>query len=143
MLRPLTASILATVVVSALLYFELRMNFIPPFDLFGELALFNERIGLPTTERALWVTHAIIGIAIYGVGFAIFEPILPGGRILRGVWFGIIAWLVMMVAFMPLAQREIFAQDLGMAVVVTSLGLNLIYGTVLGMVFWAIAEPED
>ncbi|MEM9222629.1 MAG: DUF6789 family protein [Pseudomonadota bacterium] len=143
MARALLASIFATAAVSVLVYFNARMELLPAFDLFADIGRFNERIGLPNTSQAIWLTHAIIGVIIFGAVFAIIQPILPGRGAVRGLWFGFIAWLVMMVAFMPLAQHEIFALDEGPTAAAMMLGFNLLYGIIFGITYSAFGEAND
>jgi hypothetical protein len=46
----------------------------------------------------------MIGAVIWGGAFALLEPRLPGGDFwVKGVVFGVGAWLIMMVAMMPMA----------------------------------------
>lgn len=49
--------------------------------------------------------------------------------------FGVIAWLAMMIVFMPLAGHGFFAMRLGLMAAVATLLLHLIYGLVLGLVY--------
>ncbi|WP_420393915.1 DUF6789 family protein [Acuticoccus sp.] len=124
---------MATAVVSALLVASSRVEGMPVIPLLADLTAFNERLGLPTTERAVWVTHAVIGAGLYGVAFALLRPILPGRGLWEGVSFGLIAWLAMMVMFAPLAGREIFFQDAAPAIAVVLLALHVLYGALLGI----------
>ncbi|MEO1103436.1 MAG: DUF6789 family protein [Pseudomonadota bacterium] len=143
MARALFASMIATAVVSILMYLNVRMDFMPAFDILVDIARFNERLGLPFTTQAVWVTHGIIGVVVLGSVFAIIEPVLPGRGAVQGMWFGVVTWLAMMVAFMPLAQHEIFAQDLGAAFIAFAFALNLVYGAILGMTYFAITSYDD
>lgn len=140
MARALLASLIATAIVSALLYVNVRLGFLPAFDLLREIAAFNARLGLPATPNALWIMHAFIGVIVWGAVFAVVRPILMGSGIVEGFVFGIITFLAMMGFFMPLAGREIFAQDLGLPFIGGSLAFNLVYGTVLGAAMSAIED---
>lgn len=140
--RALIASMIATAFISGVLYANGRLDLLPEFDLFAELGAFNARFGLPTTEQAVWLTHGIIGVVIYGVMYAVLRPILPGGGGLSGLVFGIITWLIMMVSFMPLSGHELFAQDLGPHFIGASAALHALFGLILGISYAALSDGE-
>lgn len=143
MARAFFASTIATILASALVYLNATMHLLPAADLISILEVFNQRIGLNDTSRAAWVLHLILGIAVFGFLFALLRPILPGHGTVQGLVYGAILWLAMMVAFMPLAQHEMFARDLGPEVAAIALGFNLIYGAVLGMCYAAFGLGDD
>ena len=130
--RALFAGVIATAIVSALIYVNVNLGFVPALDMLAEIRAFNARVGLPAGEIAAWVTHVVMGVAVYGIGFAVVRPILPGRTVSAGLVFGFVTFLVMMVSFMPLAGNALFAQDLGAPAVAAALILNLVYGGVLG-----------
>lgn len=141
--RALFAGIIATAIVSALIYVNVSMGFVPQLDMLSEIRAFNARLGLPSTETAAWVTHVTVGILVYAVAYAALEPILPGGAVSSGLFFGLVAFVVMMVSFMPLAGRELFAQDLGPEAIGAALAFNLVYGGVLGATYGLLAEAAE
>lgn len=142
MARAVFAGIIATAIVSALVYVNLRMEVLPQFQLLSEIGKFNARLGLPSSTQAAWATHVIVGVVLYGMVFALVQPIMPGGGTTEGVTFGLIAWLAMMVVFMPLAGHDIFAANLGYAIVAATLGVHVIFGAVLGISYAALSERE-
>jgi hypothetical protein len=79
-----------------------------------------------------WFVHFIVGVGLWGVGFAALSPHLPGPHWARGLMFGVLAWLAMMIVFLPAAGMPVFAQGLGTTIPIVSLALHLIYGAVLG-----------
>ena len=143
MARALFASIIATAVVSALVYANTRLSLLPAFDLLDDIADFNARIGLPSTTQARWVTHGLTGIFLLGLLYAIIRPILPGQGATRGMWYGAFVWLTMMISFMPLTAHGIFGHDLGPGFAAIMLMLNLIYGGVLGMTYSSLGDNTD
>jgi hypothetical protein len=48
-----------------------------------------------------WVLHFFVGSFIWGAGFALLQPLVRGPYWLRGLAFGVIAWLLVMVVAMP------------------------------------------
>ena len=70
------------------------------------------------------------------------DPQLPGRAYwLKGVIFGVGAWLLMMIAVMPMAGAGLFGANLGMMAPVMTLVLHIIFGAVLGGVYGA-ERPE-
>ncbi|XWN31369.1 MAG: DUF6789 family protein [Devosia sp.] len=143
MVRAITASAISTAILSALIYANMQMGFLPSVDIIGEVRGFNGRLGFPASEEAAWLTHALIGVLIYGITFSALRPILPGRSVMQGAAFGIITWLVMMVFFMPLAGHEVFAQDLGGLMIGTTLAMHLLFGIFLSITYSALSDRED
>lgn len=140
MARALLASLVATAVVSALIYVNVRLGFLPTFDLPAEIASFNTRLGLPATPNGVWIVHGLIGIVVWGSVFSVVRPILIGSGIAEGLVFGLVMFLTMMLFFMPLAGAGVFAQALGLPFVAAALALNLVYGAVLGATMSALED---
>lgn len=143
MTRAFAASLIATAIVSAMIYANAQTGFIPDLDFLREIEQFNARLGLPTTVQATWMTHVIIGTVIYGIAFAFLQPILPGTPMIEGLVFGVIIWLAMMLSFMPLAGNEIFAQDLGPLFMGATLILHLVYGLTLGVTYDVLSPTDE
>jgi uncharacterized membrane protein YagU involved in acid resistance len=83
----------------------------------------------------IWILHFLIGSVMYGVLFAVFSPHLPGPKWLRGAQFGVLAWLAMMVAFLPAAGLPIFAMGMGPEIPVSAFVIHLIFGVTMGEVY--------
>ncbi|MBJ3778735.1 DUF6789 family protein [Acuticoccus mangrovi] len=142
MARIFIAGIIATAIVSALMYVNVRMGFVPGFDMMAEIRAFDLRLGLPSTDRAVWFTHGIVGVVIYAVAYAVLQPILPGRGLVQGLFFGILTWLTMMAAVMPLAGHPMFARDLGIVFIGSALVINLVYGGVLAATAAALDDTD-
>ena len=142
MARAVFASIVATLVASALIYLNGIVPLFEGSDFLELVEAFNARIGLSSTERGAWVTHILLGSFIFGLLYALIRPILPGTGTVQGLWYGAILWLTMMVSFMPLAGHEIFGQDIGLLFAGAMLAFNLIYGAVLGMSYAAFGADD-
>lgn len=142
MARAIFASIVATMVASALIYLNARVPLFKGSDFLIFVEAFNERVGLSSTSRGAWVTHILLGSFVFGLIYALIRPILPGTGTVQGLWFGAILWLTMMVSFMPLAGHAIFAQDVGPVFALAMLAFNLIYGAILGMSYAAFGRDE-
>jgi hypothetical protein len=142
MARALLASLIATAVVSALIYVNVRLGFLPDFDLPTQIAAFNARLGLPTTVTAVWVVHSLVGVVVWGSVFAVIRPVLIGSGLLEGLVFGLLTFLAMMVFFMPLAGRGVFGGTIGLPFIGGALLMNLVYGAVIGATIAALEEAR-
>ncbi len=90
-----------------------------------------------------WVAHFVIGAVIWGGLVAWLNANIPGGsQWVKGIVFGVGAWLVMMmIAVMPMAGAGFFGMALEMMAPVMTLVLHIIFGVVLGGVYGA-ERPE-
>lgn len=121
----------ATVILSVLMIMKAKIGLMPQFNVIRDFTLFFGA----TTPMVGWILHFILGTFLWGGIFAFLVSSLQGAFWLRGVLFGIGAWLLMMVAFMPVMQHGFFAIQLGFPVVIATLVLHLIYGFFLGLIY--------
>jgi uncharacterized membrane protein YagU involved in acid resistance len=98
---------------------------------------------------AAWMDHFIVGVVVWGLLFGALDAMwVSRAYWLKGLVFGVFAWLMMMILFMPLAKAGLFGTRIGPAAALVPLGYHLIYGLVLGVVYgllttWYPAkEPE-
>jgi len=119
----------ATVVISMLMLAQAAAGIAPEFNMISLLA---QAANTPDHQSVAWIAHFAIGSVLWGAGFAVFSPHLRGPHWFRGITFGVLAWLAMMLLFLPTAGRPIFAQGLGTTIPLLSLVLHLVYGAVLG-----------
>src|SRR5215207_570554 len=124
--RGVIAGFLATLVLSAV------------FDPMTTLARMADV--LPPTFG--WVLHFTVGSLIWGAGFALVYDFMRGPSWLRGLLFGIGAWLVVMLAVMPLTRGGFFGLALGIATPAAMLLIHLLYGALLGGIY-GVLGPED
>ena len=89
-----------------------------------------------------WILHFFVGSFIWGAGFAALQPLIPGPTWLRGLVFGVLAWLVVMLAVMPLAQAGSLGLKLGFAAASLTLLIHIAYGGLLGLIF-GLLDPRD
>jgi uncharacterized membrane protein YagU involved in acid resistance len=127
------AGFVATLELSAIMLMKGWTGMMPQLDVIGMLS------GMLDVGRAAgWIVHFIVGTVFYGIAYALLERALPGGPTVSGMVLGIIGWLVMMIALMPMAGLESFGMDLGIGVPIMTLILHLIFGAVLGWVGGAL-----
>lgn len=132
--KGLIAGFLATVVLSALMLMKSAMGLMPELDV---VAMLGAMMG--TGPAMGWLGHFMIGTVAWGGLFGLIEPNLPGGSYwLKGIVLGVGAWLLMMVAVMPMAGAGLFGMNLGMVAPVMTLMLHVIFGAVLGSTYGAL-----
>lgn len=136
--RGVIAGLAATIVLSALMLMKSAMGLMPELDviaMLGRMTGGGAAIG--------WLAHFMIGAVAWGGLFAVIEPNLPGDNFwLKGVTFGIGAWVLMMVVVMPMAGAGLFGVNLGMVAPVITLLLHMVFGAVLGGVYASLPGHE-
>ncbi len=137
-IKGMIAGFVATVVLSALMIMKAMMGVMPDLN---PIQMIADMLGAPPAIG--WMMHFMIGTVLWGTLFAWLDPTLPGERHwLRGIVFAAGAWLIMMIAMMPMAGAGFFGSHLGMATPVMTLLLHIVFGFVLGAVY-ALERPED
>jgi len=129
--KGILAGLAATVVLTLMMLAKGAMGLMPALDPVGMIA---EMMGVSATIA--WGVHFMIGAVIWGGAFALLEQNLPGGDFwVKGVVLGVGAWLIMMVAMMPMAGAGFFGMQLGIMAPVLTLVMHLVFGAVLGGVY--------
>ena len=126
--RGIAAGFVATVVLSAMMLMKHSMGLMPELD---PIAMMTTMAGASSPVVG-WIAHFVIGSIFWGVGFAVVGPYLPGPYWLRGTIFAVGAWLMMMIAVMPMAGAGLFGLGLGMMTPAATLLLHVVFGLVLG-----------
>lgn len=133
------AGFAATIVLSIFMMMKQMMGMMPEMDV---IAMLTKMSGASTPLMG-WVMHFMIGSIVWGGLFALLHDRIPGGStIVRGIVFGIGAWLMMMVVVMPMAGAGLFGMNFGMAAPVMTLLLHIIFGATLGAVYGLRAAPK-
>ncbi len=129
--KGMAAGLAAMVVLSMLMLMKAAMGLMPELDPIG---MISNMLG---AERVVgWVMHFLIGTVLWGGLFAWLDPHLPShSHWLKGVIFGLGAWLIMMVAMMPMAGKGLFGMELGLMAPLMTMMLHVIFGAVLGAVY--------
>jgi hypothetical protein len=130
--KGIIAGFVATVVISLIFVAFNALGVFPELDI---VHLIDQ---LGSVQRgAAWVDHFIVGALLWGPIFTAFNSMMLEGRARwqKGLIFGVIAWVAMMVIFMPVIGAGLFGLKLGMVAPIGMLGLHLVYGLVLGIVF--------
>ncbi|MBI1236218.1 MAG: hypothetical protein GC188_05975 [Alphaproteobacteria bacterium] len=127
----LVAGFAATVVLSMMMFAKSMMGLMPELDV---ITMLSGMMGAPAL--AGWLAHFMIGTLAWGAGFAVLYDKIPGGNaLIKGIFFGIAAWLMMMILIMPMAGAGLFGLAFGIMAPMMTLMLHVIFGTVLGLVY--------
>lgn len=144
-LRAIIAGFVATVVLSALMLIKSMMGVMPGLDIIQMLTgMAHNMMGLPANPAVGWMLHFLIGTVVWGIGFALLYKMLPGGSpVIKGIVFGVLAWLLMMLIPMPMAGAGLFGMKFGIMAPVMTLVLHVIWGAVLGATFSGLSRSAS
>jgi hypothetical protein len=135
--KGIVAGFLATVLVSILMLIKAVIGLMPEVNV---IAMLGGMIGGGPTIG--WIAHFLIGAVFWGTLFALLQHSIPVGRGWpKGVLFSVAAWLLMMLAVMPIAGAGFFGMRLGLVAPVMTLIIHVIFGAVLGGIFAALQIP--
>jgi len=143
-MKGMVAGLVATLVLSGLLLLKGTMNLVP------ELSIISLLMGLGSiTLVQAWMDHFIVGVVAWGLAFGAYDSLASRpAHWLKGIIFGVFAWVVMMVLFMPLAKAGVFGWKIGPMAAVVTLIYHLVYGAVLGTTYgllsaWVPAKAPE
>ena len=143
-LRGMIAGFVATLVLSVVLLLKSTMDLVPELNIIRLLV----NLGSISSVQA-WMDHFIVGVVVWGLLFGAYDALATRpAHWLKGIIFGVFAWIIMGLLFLPLAKAGLFGAKLGPMAAVVTLGYHLVYGLVLGVTYgllttWAPAkEPE-
>ena len=136
--KGIVAGLAATVVLSMIMVAKGMLGLMPELNVIAMLSSM-----MNTVAAVGWLIHFMIGMLAWGVGFAIFFNVLPGNsNLAKGISFGVMAWILMMVVIMPTAGAGLFGVNMGMLAPAMTLMLHIIYGAILGLVFGQLGILE-
>jgi len=137
--RGIVAGFAATVVLSAMMLMKHSMGLMPELD---PIAMIAGMAGA-SSPAVGWIGHFVIGTVLWGIGFAIVSPYLPGAYWLRGTIFAVGAWLMMMmIVMMPIAGAGPFGLSLSMMTPVAALVLHIVFGLALGGIYGLLGNKQ-
>jgi len=131
----------ATFAASAMMLMNNAIGKIPEIHIARTL---SAMLGSPGEFMPGWIAFVVIGTVVFGTIFAVAAPRVPlRSSLVKGILFGFVIWLGMMLVFMPLAGAGLFGMDRSTIVPIATLVLTLVYGVVLGAVYsWDIAALQ-
>ncbi len=132
----LVAGFIATVVLSAMMVIKGMMGVMPELDVAAMIGIM-----MGASIAIGWVIHFLIGTIAWGGGFALLYGLIPGEiAVVKGIGFGVAAWLGMMIVVMPMAGAGLFGMTLGILAPVMTLLLHVVFGAVLGGVYGMLLQ---
>jgi hypothetical protein len=132
----LVAGFIATVVLSAMMVIKGMMGVMPELDVAAMIGMM-----MGASIAIGWVIHFLIGTIAWGGGFALLYGLIPGEiAVVKGIGFGVAAWLGMMIIVMPMAGAGLFGMTLGIMAPVMTLLLHVVFGAVLGGVYGMLLQ---
>ncbi len=135
------ASLVGTIVLSAIMVMKQMAGMVPQMNPIADLVgIAHSLLGVPAVPLVGWVLHFAIGVFVWGILFAVLHPTIPGSNLIKGLIFGIGAWLLMMSIFLPMAGQGFFGTNVGIIIPVMALLLHLVYGAVLGITFGKLSS---
>lgn len=144
--RLLLAGLVATLAMTAFLYVTRRLG-VPALDV---AALYGRLFGEAEPGGQSWwlgmIVHFTVGTVVLSMIYANwFHTAFSGPVVGRGAVYGVILWLLVELALMPLLGRGFFSSgvDNAVAAVLTALVGLLIYGTVLASTAGLTAVAYD
>ena len=126
-LSAILSGLIATTGMTMLMVVAPSMGF-PEMDIAKMLSGF---MGAPVVVG--WIAHGMIGLVLAASYALFFEPRTKMSRLLSGMVFGLIPWLVAQTVMMPMMGMGLFSGSMMMAG--GSLMGHLIYGAVLGLLY--------
>ena len=93
--------------------------------LWPEVNLIRLLVNLGSIQTvAAWMDHFIVGVVVWGLMFGALDAMWESRAYwLKGLIFGVFAWLMMMILFMPLAKAGWFGTRIGPAAALVPLGI--------------------
>lgn len=115
----------------------------PEMNPIADLAtIFHAISGVTVIPAVAWVMHFVIGTLFWGGLFAVLSNKLPGRNAIKGILFGMGAWLLMMVTVEPMAGHGLFGLQTGKVIPVMSFMLHLVYGAILGVIYGKLSKAK-
>ncbi len=82
--RAIVAGFVATVVLSVLMLIKGAMGMLPQMNVIHMLSgMAHAHMGLPASPAIGWIAHFFIGTVLWGISFALLQPVLPGSSAVR------------------------------------------------------------
>lgn len=106
---------IATIVISLIMIIKIKADIMPQLNPIKILTMMShDMLGMPLNPLIGWIVNFIIGTIVWSIAFFILYNKLPGSPVIKGISFGVIAWLLMMFIPMPMSGEGLFELKLGM-----------------------------
>ncbi|WP_355659626.1 DUF6789 family protein [Halomonas salifodinae] len=137
LVRGVLAGFVATLVISMIMILRLSAGIIPWYDPIEIMNLAaQDLLGTPDSRLVAWGIHFTVGSLVWGLLFGLLAPYLPGrSDVRRGLLFGLVAWLVVMVTVFPMAGSGLFGMGFGLVAPLSTLLAHVVFGLVIGSLY--------
>jgi hypothetical protein len=125
--RGIIAGFLATIALSAML---------------DPIAMLVRTTGILSPTLG-WLLHFLVGTLVWGAGFALVHDWLRGPSWLRGILFGIAAWLVVVITVVAMRRLGLFGVELGWVTPAAMLAIHIVFGALLGGIYDLLGPPSE
>ncbi len=137
------ASFIATLVLSMIMIMKKTMGLMPEMNPIMDLVTIMQNLsGLTIPPIFAWFLHFLIGTFMWGILFFLFYGILPGGKLIKGILFGLGAWMLMMITIEPLAGHGLFGLQTSPVIAVMSMMLHIVFGAILGIIYGKLSTSS-
>ena len=134
--KAVLAGIVATAVETLMMYKGATMMIGQPMDIALEL---SNMMGVSWTVGM--IMHVLLGIFIFPLAYAsVARQWLPGPKVVRGVLWGLVLWVVAMFLMSPMMGKGFFMG--GMPQGVAAFLAHVVYGALLGAIAGKDATHE-
>lgn len=139
--KGIVAGGVATAVLSAVMLLISATGFEPQLEL---TRLLLTVLDVPAAHALGWILHFAVGSLLLGGSFAYIEPRLGAdNHTKRGILYGLIAWLIVMLVFLPSAGLGYFGFQLSVLAPLVMLALHVLYGGVLGWTYGKLSATHS
>ncbi|MEO8441872.1 MAG: DUF6789 family protein [Betaproteobacteria bacterium] len=131
----------ATFVVGSILLMKNALNWFPEIHIAQTLSTL---FGWPS--HLIWggVAFVLIGSIVLGLAYAWVAPRMPvHSKLIKGLAFGLVVWLMMMLVLMPAAGAGMFGLNRGPIVPAFDLIIAMVYGLILAIMYVSGSGFED
>ncbi len=124
------------------MYFKTRSGLLSSFQPYDSLQIMlSHWVGSDIHPIVPWALSFLNGSTIVGFTFGLIYRRLPSNSgVMKGLTFGVLAWVVMGLLFFPMLGLGPFAAQLGLGIwpALFSLAMLLTYSVVMGIVYAAL-----
>ena len=134
LLKGMIAGLFGTLVLTIMMIIKKQLGIMPALDPVHMMTeMVSTKMGIAPSPIIGWVMHFGIGTVLWGGLFGALNSAIPGhNQLIKGLLFGVGAWLVMMIGPMPMSGAGFFASNLGLQATILTLVLHLVYGLTMG-----------
>jgi hypothetical protein len=125
--RGIIAGFLATIALSAML---------------DPIAMLVRTTGILSPTLG-WLLHFLVGTLVWGAGFALVHDWLRGPSWLRGILFGIAAWLLVVITVVAMRRFGLFGVEFGLVTPAAMLAIHVVFGALLGGIYDLLGSSSE